>query len=609
MLYCKGVTHNFNQRGNIKMEEFRFKVNLGGMIEILSDHLYSSPDVYIRELLQNGVDAIVARELEDEVYNEKKSGRIKIKVQEEKSLVFEDNGLGLTGEEIHQFLAIIGQSSKRDLESGKILSDFIGRFGIGLLSYFMVSDRICLRTRSIKESIGYEWIGNPDGTYTMTEIEKETIGTEIHIEAKEGCEHYFSAEKVEKLILHYGMILPYPILLDDGQRKRRLNPVSLPWEKEDATKEEVLSLGQMLFEQQFMDCVSFSSEESGVSGVAYILPYSVQPSVKQTHRIYLKHMLLTENGQDILPDWAVFTKCIINAQNLRPTASREGFYVDDLLEKTREDIGVAIASHLKDMATYNKPAFRQFLDIHSLAVKSMAIHNDELYRFFIDDLEFYTTKGMMTGLQLRLSREPLLCANLEEYRQLSQIFISQGKLLINASYVYTKELLYKMREYFPVTVAPVQADEIEDMLKDVSLEDAELALPLVKQAKKLLAQYDCNVELKQFIPANLPAFYYMDKNAKLYQDIKRIQEEDNIFMDMLSNFATEIKEEAKSALYLNMRNPLVRKMAEAENAEQLDDMILVIYIQTLLLGGFPLRNNELGIMNDRLLRLIEKTLD
>lgn len=592
------------------MEEYRFKVNLGGMIEILSDHLYSSPDVYIRELLQNGVDAIVARELADANYKEKKSGRIKIRVQEEKSLVFEDNGSGLTKEEIHQFLAIIGQSSKRDLESGKILSDFIGRFGIGLLSYFMVSDRICLRTRSIHSETGYEWIGNPDGTYTLTEFPKENPGTEIHIEAKEGCEHYFAAGKVEKLVLHYGMILPYPILLDDGENKRRLNPVCPPWENEDATKEEIMAFGQIVFEQQFMDCIVFASEEGGVSGVAYILPYSVQPSVKQTHLIYLKHMLLTQNGQDILPDWAVFTKCVINANNLRPTASREGFYVDEMLEQTREDIGACIAGHLKDMAVHNKPAYRQFLDVHSLAVKSMAIDNDELYRFFIDDLEFYTTKGIMTGLELRLSQETLLCADLDEYRQLSQIFVSQGKLLINASYVYTKDLLYKMRDYYPVTVAPVQADEVEDMLKDVSLADAEAALPLIKQAKKLLEPYDCTVEIKQFIPANLPAFYYRNKDAKLYQDIKRMQEdEDTIFMDMLSNFASEIKEDATSVLYFNMRNPIVKKMTEANDVGQLDDMILILYIQTLLLGGFPLRNNELGIMNDRLLRLIENSLD
>ena len=592
------------------MEEFRFKVNLGGMIEILSDHLYSSPDVYIRELLQNSVDAIVARELVDAEYKNSQKGNIKIKLQEGKSLIFEDNGLGLTGEEIHQFLAIIGQSSKRDIESGKILSDFIGRFGIGLLSYFMVSDRICIKSRSIHSQTGYEWIGNPDGTYTLREIEKSELGTQIFLEAKEGCEEYFTSDTVESLILHYGLILPYPIFLDDGVQKRRINPVQPPWENEEATKEEIMAFGQIIFQQNFMDCIVFHSETGGVNGVAYILPFPVQPSTKQNHLIYLKNMLLTEKGQDILPDWAVFTKCIVNAKDLRPTASRESFYEDEALDKTREDIGNCIAQYLKDLARQDKLAYRKFLDIHSLVVKSMAIEDNELFRIFIDDLEFYTTKGVMTGLELRLSNEILLHANMDEYRQLSQIFLSQGKLLINTGYVHSKQLLYKMTEFFSVTVEPVKVDEIEDLLKDVSLEDAELAVDFLELAKKVLKPYQCAVEIKQFIPANLPAFYYMNENAKLYQEIKQVQEEaDSVFMDMLSNFAGEIKEDAQAVLYFNMRNPIVKKIVMTEDVKALEDMVLILYIQTLLIGGFPLRNNEMGIMNDKLLSLMEMALD
>lgn len=591
-------------------EEYRFKVNLGGMIEILSDHLYSSPDVYIRELLQNGVDAIVAREKKDEAYKNEKKGRIKVTVQEEKSLIFDDNGLGLTNEEIHKFLAIIGQSSKRDLESGKILSDFIGRFGIGLLSYFMVSDKIRILTRSIDSETGYEWIGNPDGTYTLTEAEKKEAGTTIYLEAKEGFEHYFASEKVQDLIMHYGLILSYPILFDDGQYKKRINPVSLPWENANATKEEVLAFGELIFGQPFMDCVAFSSDNGGVSGVAYILPYAVQPSTKQTHLIYLKNMLLTEKGENLLPPWAVFTKCIINAKDLRPTASREGFYEDEALLAAREDIGLCIAEYLKEMAQHNKDAYRRFLEVHSLVVKSMAIEDDELYSFFIDDLEFYTTRGIMTGLELRLSKEVLLYASMDEYRQLSQIFVSQGKLLINTSYVYSQQLLKKMTQFFNVEVAPVEAEEIEDMLKDISLSDAEDAVDFLVVAKKVLEPYGIAVEMKQFIPANLPAFYYMNEDAKLYQDIKKAQEDaDDLFSEMLANFAGEVKETAKAILYFNMRNPIVRKMTRTEDADQLEEVIMVLYVQTLLIGGFPLRNNELGIMNDKLLSLMEKAFD
>ncbi len=591
------------------MEEYRFKVNLGGMIEILSDHLYSSPDVYIRELLQNGVDAIVGREKRDPEYEEMKKGVLNISLQEGNCLAFVDNGVGLTKDEIHKFLAVIGQSSKRDLQNGTIFSDYIGRFGIGLLSCFMVADQIRIRTRSVDSEEGYEWIGKPDGTYVISKQNVITEGTEIYLEAKTGCEEYFTAQKVESLILHYGLILPYPVLLDDGESKRRINPVKLPWEQGNCDKAQLLMFGQIIFGQRFMDCALLRSEKGGITGVAYILPYTVQPSSRQNHLIYLKNMLLTEKGQNILPDWAVFTKCIINARDLRPTASRESFYEDEALEQAKEEIGECIAKHIKQMARMDKKNYEKFLDIHSLVVKSMAIEDDELFQLFIDDLEFTTTRGIMTGCELRLSKEVLLHCSMEEYRQLSQIFTAQGKLLINAGYVFVEPLLYKMQEFFSVKVEHVAADEVDDLLKDISLVEAEQAVDFVKVANRVLGPYHCVVEMKKFIPANLPAFYYMDANAKLYHEIERVQNEaDSLFTDMLANFAGEIKGQAEAILYFNMQNPIIRKLVKTSDERQIEDVVLILYVQTLLIGGFSLRNNELGIMNDKILSLMEKTL-
>lgn len=592
------------------MEEFRFKVNLGGMIEILSDHLYSSPDVYIRELLQNGVDAIVGREKVDEEYKQKQQGKLSLKLDEQKSLSFRDNGVGLTKEEIHRFLAIIGESSKRDIESGKILSDYIGRFGIGMLSCFMVADNICIRTRSVSSNVSYEWIGKPDGTYTLVELQQEIpVGTEIYLEAKNGCEEYFKKDKVEELLMHYGFILPYPILLDDGVDKKRANPTNLPWEGNSINKQELLMFGQIMFQTQFMDCIVLHSEEGQLDGVAYILPYSVQPSTKQNHLIYLKNMLLTEKGQNILPDWAVFTKCIINARELRPTASRESFYEDETLELARNEIGKCIADYLKELAQHDKITFQQFLDVHSLVVKSIAIEDDELYQIFIEYLEFVTTRGVMTGRDLCYSNEPLLYCGMDEYRQLSQMFFAQGKLLINAGYVYSRDLLLKMQDFFDVEVLPVDFSEVEDLLKDVSLEEAEDAVDLLEVAETILKPFACDVEIKQYIPANLPAFFYQNEDAKLLNEIKRVQEKgDNLFWNLLNNFADEIEEKADAVLYFNMRNPIVKKMITTDNRKMLEDIIIILYVQTLLIGGFPLRNNELGMMNDRLLSIMERNL-
>lgn len=116
-------------------EENRFKVNLRGMIDILSNHLYSSPDVFIRELLQNGTDAISARKLFDKKFN---NGTITIEpkiIDSKKTIVFSDNGIGLSYDEINQFLAVIGQSSKRDIITGRIYRSFRNRLALLLYGY------------------------------------------------------------------------------------------------------------------------------------------------------------------------------------------------------------------------------------------------------------------------------------------------------------------------------------------------------------------------------------------------------------------------------------------------------------------------------------------
>ena len=589
------------------MSEYRFQVNLLGMIELLSDHLYSSPDVFIRELLQNATDAISARKKFDSEFSQ---GRINIKVTKEQAIQFEDNGTGLTEEEIHRFLAVIGESSKKDLVNGTITSDYIGRFGIGLLSCFMVSDKITVLTRSKKEEITYQWIGYPDGTYEIQKMDEQIpIGTSIFLEAKKGMESFFTKEKVQELVLYYGLLLPFPIVLSEEDQTRQINPIFLPWDGMKSTKDEIMFFGQMLFKTSFFDSIKLYSKEGQVEGVAYILPYKVQPSTKQHHRIYLKNMLLTERGEHILPDWAVFTKCIINAKELRPMASREGFYEDDILEKARENLGSCILNHLIFLAKNDKKLFAHFLSIHATSVKSMAIESDELFHLLFDYLEFFSTKGMVSGLSLRMTKEVILYTdNLEEYKQLSQVFFAQGKLLINAAYVYDLEMLEKAAEHFGLELQPVNSEEVSDLLKNLSVTDSEETEHFLLCARKIMKKYDCNIEIKRFMPANLPTFYYNDEAAEYYRDIQSAKEKsDSMFGSMLEEFSYGFSETMLPILYLNYSNPVIKKIMTLK-LDELEDYLVILYTQALLIGGFSLKNNELGIMNEKILKIMESRM-
>ncbi len=600
------------------MKDYRFKVNLGGMIEILSDHLYSSPDVFIRELLQNAVDAITGLKkfMQTDEGAGEYEGEITLEIEEGSKLVFVDNGQGLNEDEIHQFLAIIGESSKRNIESRRIESDYIGRFGIGLLSCFMVSDEITMITKSCKSDDApvLTWCGKPDGTYTIQECEDdtfaETSGTKVILHAKKGAEEYFTTKKIEQLVNYYGMLLHIPVIIKKADESKRINPMYLPWEGRETNKAEMLLFGQMTFGEQFFDCIPFHSDEGNVSGAIYILNYGVSPSATMGHRIYLKNMLLTEKGDNLVPHWAVFTKCIINAMDLRPTASREGFYVDDVLEKARENMEETIREFIIDIAENDQRRFRQFFRIHNLTLMSLALESPKLFETLIDYFEFETTRGMLTGYDLRTANEPLIYApTKEKYKQLSQLFFAQNELLINVSYVHSLELLQHLGTFFGIEVNAVAEWEVEDLMKDVSSRHADEGFAFLRQANHILKKYDCKAELKYFFPDNQPTFYLLDDNIVLKRQIAEARKcADSMFYNMLDAFTTEIPTDVAATLYFNYNNPVVKKLVDLDEPDLLKILVEILYVQALQIGGFPLHNNELGLLNRNILTLMERGL-
>src|SRR5256885_16381905 len=138
-----------------------FQVDLRGVVDLLSHHLYASPRVYVRELLQNAVDATTARLALDATA----PTGITVDV-DGGTLTITDSGIGLSEEQVHELLATIGRSSKRD-DFGFARHEFLGQFGIGLLSAFMVADEIRVSTRC-GDAPTVEWTGYAAGHYDVS---------------------------------------------------------------------------------------------------------------------------------------------------------------------------------------------------------------------------------------------------------------------------------------------------------------------------------------------------------------------------------------------------------------------------------------------------------
>lgn len=582
-------------------EAYHFQVNLGGMLDVLSNHLYKSPDVFLRELLQNGVDAITLRQREQPGWA---GGNITISLDPGRRMVFRDNGAGLTEEGIHRFLAVIGQSSKTELVNGTLPEDYIGRFGIGLLSCFMVSDSIVVDTCPAAGGPAHRWTGRPDGTYTLEPLENCPVGTAVILTAKQDTGEYYQADRVEQLVRYYGLALPVPVYLTG--RPERLN--SIPADFSGISRSQLLAFGDWLFEEEFLDAIPIQTRH--LSGVAYVLSYPTDVSVKSGHRIYLKQMLLTERGDTLLPPWAFFLRCFLNTRALRPTASREDFYEDAGLEAARAEFAGAVRDYLAELSRSAPERLQQLVEIHAQALKSMSVWDDALFRLFIDYLPFETSEGWLTGRSLKQVTEAVWVSSLPKFKQLKPIFLSQGRLLICTGYTYDEELISKLAQMFSLPLSPLREESMDLVLEEPTLQERQRAAQLVQAAGRALEEFDCRAEMRRFLPADLPALYSMSDEVQFLRQVQAAKESSTgVFSNALASLLAGVEERPLACLYLNLHSPLVRRLIQLSDAPLLESMARVLYIQALLAGGHPLRGGELKTLNQELLHLLRRAAE
>jgi molecular chaperone HtpG len=592
--------------------EHKFQVNLRGVIELLSDHLYSGPQVYLRELLQNGVDAITARRKTDPDH----TGSVTLEVlpaiaDNPPTLMVQDDGVGLTESEVHEFLATIGQSSKRETLDR---ADFIGQFGIGLLSGFVVSEEIAVVTRSIKPgSATVEWRGRSDGTYSIRKLSIDSApGTQVYLRAKEGSEDFFTPEYVRDTATHFGSLLPMPISVVSGKQRVQINAVP-PWqgqhESSDARRQRLLEYGQDVFETTFLDAIPLHSQTGGIQGVAFVLPQPATLSSRRVHRVYLKNMLLSETVDNLLPDWAFFVRCVVNSTRLRPSAARESFYDDNALQATREELGSCLKKYLIELSKENRDRLNQIIACHFLSIKALAVEDEEFLRLFIDWLPFETTLGQMTmGEYRRLVKNQIrYVPSRDQFRQIAAVAAAQKICVINAGYTYDAELIEKLPEAIAACrVELVDPSELTRNFDELSHREQQETFDFLQLADTVLRPFRCNADLRKFEPRELPTLYTANDAANFLRSVEQSKEiSDDLWNGILDGVASEPASEAFALLCLNYNNKVIARLTKIKNKALIRRAVEMLYVQALLLGHYPLRSQEMSTLSDGLLGLIE----
>lgn len=584
------------------MESYNFKVDLKGIIRLLSDNLYSSDHVFLRELLQNAVDAIAARKKADAEFKE---SRITVTYRRNKSgaqLTFADNGIGLNQEEIHTFLSVIGQSSKR---SETVRNSFIGQFGIGLLSCFLVTNEIKVITRSVTEEKGYQWVGKSDGSYVVTELKKQVdAGTQIHLRLTGSKADTFSEQEIVNDLSEYGFLIKTPVYFDGEEQKKVVNSNYIPWRQPFSMADDIMNFGEEIFGESFFDVVPLIGD--GIRGYAYISTRQTNAGAMAGHKIFLKNMFVTQDGKDLIPKWAFFTKCIIDLENVTPTASREGFTKDGKLMRARNQIEKCIFDYFISLSQIDVRKLKQITRIHNVAIKSLVVENEQIFKLFFPFLTFPTNQGELTGFQIVNASKKVsvhYCADVDDFRRVCPLLEGTDSLLVNGGYIYDTSILQKLPQYYKnVKVEAFEERSYDKLLAEPPREIKRELEHFLAYAENALMPYQCGVSLKCFSPAALQALYIPGEDSFFAETM-----DESSLSGFFEGFDFGEAQEmgGGNRLYLNGNNSFVRGLGRIQNEEAAGTIMQVIYIQALLAGRYTLDAKKMDLMNKSLQKLME----
>ena len=344
------------------------------------NRIYTNKEIFLRELISNASDAIDKLKfisLTDTSVNS--DFKIVITPDEAaRTLTIEDNGIGMTEADLEKNLGTIAESGtlafKKENE-GKTDNELIGQFGVGFYSAFMVADKIEVYTRAYKSDKAYKWESEGAEGYSVTETDKDTVGTRIVLTLKQDTDDFKYSDflkeyKISYLVKTYSDYIRYPIETEVTRSERKPGSPDDKPEYEDVKKTETL-----LF---FPSRAPFDY---------YSKDY------KKGLKLYSNGVMIMDKCEDLLPDYFGFVKGIVDSSDLSLNISREILQQDRQVKAIANSIEKKISSELKKMMEEDRENYEKLFKEFGLAIKfgvyaGFGMNKDKLKDF----LMFYSSK-------------------------------------------------------------------------------------------------------------------------------------------------------------------------------------------------------------------------
>lgn len=421
------------------MAKTEFKSESKRLLDLMINSIYTHKEIFLREIISNASDAIDKLyyiSLTDEnVGLNRDEFKIRIDIDKpERTITITDNGIGMDKDDLDNNLGTIASSGSYRFKQENEKSDdvdIIGQFGVGFYSAFMVADEITVLTKKYNSDKAYKWNSTGADGYTIDEIEKDNVGTQIIIKVKEDTENEKYSEFLEKykisaLVSKYSDYIHYPIIMQMEHRKLRedcdmenpeydevsedevLNSMVPLWQrnKKDVTEDEY----NEFYKQKFFDFenpakVIVNSVEGVVTFKSMLFVPSRVPfnyytkEYKKGLQLYSSGVLIMDNCSDLIPEHFAFIKGVVDSQDLSLNISREMLQHDRQLKNIASTIEKKIKNELASWLKNDREGYEKFYANFGRQLKYGLVGDYGAHKDVVKDLVLFyssTEKKLVT---------------------------------------------------------------------------------------------------------------------------------------------------------------------------------------------------------------------
>ena len=616
-----------------------FKTESKRLLDLMINSIYTNKEIFLRELISNASDAIDKyhyMSLTNDKYEKRNDYKIKIAVDKENRMIsIEDNGIGMTYDDLVQHLGTIANSGSLEFmkkleesENKKEDIDIIGQFGVGFYSAFMVGKKVVVESRSPDASTGYRFTSTGEDTYEIEECERDKVGTLIKVYLRDDSEEasyssFLEEWTIKSLVKKYSDYVRYPITMEvtkskpkldaegkeiEGEREEyqeeeTLNSMIPLWKKnkKDVTKEQLNEFYKNKFYDMQDPIVSTLVNVDGnisYQALLYIphdAPYGLYTDkYEKGLQLYSKGVFIQDKCKELLPDYLKFVKGLVDSADLSLNISREILQQNKQLELIAKNVEKKILSELSSLMKDDFSKYVEFFNTYGTHLKYGIYADYGMKKDMIKDLLIYKTLNSDKEITLKQYKEEMKEGQKVIYYASGKtkeavLAMPQMDIMKEKGYnvlVLTDDIdefaLMMMKDYDGVEFKSIASSDIdilseEDKKKISDLKESKKSL--FDKMKEILKDDVSEVRLSERLVSS-PVCLVSGEGLTL--EMERVLQENPDNKDV----------KASRILEINPHHELFKAIEKVyeEDEESLSKYAHLLYNQALLIEGMPIKD-------------------